>query len=110
MPRTYETQQTCPVARALGVVGDRWTLLLVRDLLRGRSRFTEFEESLAGISPNVLSARLKTLEEDGVLSRTVTSERPPRTEYVLTEKGRALSPVVGAMFDWGTEWEPSAAE
>jgi DNA-binding HxlR family transcriptional regulator len=95
------------VARALGIVGDRWTLLVVRDLLLGKSRFAQLESSLDGISPNVLSARLKSLEADGVLHRTVTEERPPRTEYELTEKGLALSPVVGAIFEWGTEWEPA---
>jgi DNA-binding HxlR family transcriptional regulator len=98
------------VARPLGVVGDRWTLLLVRDLLRGRSHFAELEESLEGIFPNVLSGRLKALEDSGVLNRLVTSGRPPGTEYQRTDKGQALAAVVGAIFDWGTEWEPKADE
>lgn len=105
MPRQYATQQTCPVARSLGVVGDRWTLLVVRDLLRGRTRFAELMQSLEGISPNVLSTRLKTLEDDGIVERSIYEDRPPRAEYRLTEKGQALSTVIDAIYDWGDRWE-----
>jgi len=110
MPRSYETQQTCPVARSLGLIGDRWTLLVVRDLLRGGTRFADLMQSLEGISPNVLSTRLKTLEDDGILERSIYEHHPPRAEYHLTEKGRALSSVIGAIYDWGEQWAPSTDE
>src|SRR5919206_136854 len=88
MPRLYG--QACPVARSLDLLGERWTLLIVRDLLRGRRRFQDLIESLPGIAPNVLSDRLKLLEECGIVSRRFYSEHPPRAEYVLTDKGGEL--------------------
>jgi DNA-binding HxlR family transcriptional regulator len=92
----------CPVAAALDVIGDRWTLLIVRDLLRRQARrFQDLEGSLKGISPNTLSARLKGLEEAGVVERRFYAEHPPRAEYVLTEKGRALGPIMLALKRWG---------
>ena len=99
MSRPYG--QACPVARSLDLVGDRWTLLIVRDLLRGRGRFRALSESLPGIAPNILSDRLKLLEEHGVVSRRFYSDHPPRAEYVLTDKGRELGVVVGALASWG---------
>lgn len=99
MTRPYG--QACPVARSLDVLGDRWTLLVVRDLLRGRGKFQEFTESLPGIAPNILSDRLKQLEEGGIVTRRFYSDHPPRAEYVLTEKGRQLDVVVGALAAWG---------
>ncbi|MEX2032274.1 MAG: helix-turn-helix domain-containing protein [Dehalococcoidia bacterium] len=109
MGRVYETQQTCPVARSLDLLGDRWTLLVVRDLLRGHTKFTELMESLAGISPNLLSARLKSLEDARVVVRSFYSEHPPRAEYALTDKGRALGSVIRAIYQWGEEFEPRTA-
>jgi DNA-binding HxlR family transcriptional regulator len=76
-------------------------LLIVRDLLRGRGRFQEFTETLPGIAPNILSDRLKQLEEGGIVTRRFYSDHPPRAEYVLTEKGRELDMVVGALAAWG---------
>ena len=99
MPRRYG--QACPVAKSLDLVGDRWTLLLVRDLLRGRGRFQELGESLPGIAPNILSDRLKLLEECGIVTRRFYSDHPPRAEYTLTERGRELGVVVGALATWG---------
>jgi DNA-binding HxlR family transcriptional regulator len=99
MPRLYG--QTCPVARSLDLLGDRWTLLVIRDLLRGRRRFQELIDSLPGIAPNVLSDRLKLLEESEIVTRRFYSEHPPRAEYVLTEKGRELDVIVGALATWG---------
>jgi DNA-binding HxlR family transcriptional regulator len=93
--------QGCPVARSLDLLGDRWTLLIVRDLLRGRGRFQELTVSLPGIAPNILSDRLKGLEEAGIVTRRFYSDHPPRAEYVLTEKGRQLDVVVGALATWG---------
>lgn len=94
--------ERCPVARTLGVIGERWTILILRDLsLRGPRKFQDFERSLVGISPNTLSARLKTLEEHGVVERRFYAEHPPRAEYLLTDKGRELRPVLRALRDWG---------
>jgi DNA-binding HxlR family transcriptional regulator len=94
--------QLCPVALTLDIVGERWTFLILRDLLlHGPRRFHDFEESLRGIGPNTLSARLKTLEEAGVVERRLYEDHPPRAEYSLTEKGRQLGPVVKALRDWG---------
>lgn len=94
--------RSCPVARTLEIVGERWTLLILRDLiLHGPRRFQDLEESLAGISPNTLSARLKTLEDAGVVERRFYETHPPRADYQLTEKGRELRPVVRALREWG---------
>jgi DNA-binding HxlR family transcriptional regulator len=96
-------QQTCPVARALDVIGERWTILILRDLLRlGPRRFQQFEQSLKGIAPTTLSARLKTLEAHGVIEARLYENHPPRYEYVLTEKGKALRPVLKSLYAWGT--------
>ena len=110
MARTYETQQSCPIARSLDVIGDRWTMLVVRDLLRGRTRYSDLLTSCAGISPNVLSERLKTLEEHQIVERVFYSDHPPRAEYRLTEKGAALRPAIRALFAWGEQYEPRSEE
>ena len=91
----------CPVARSLEIVGDRWTLLVLRDLLLdGPCRFRQLQDSL-GASPTTLSARLKKLEEHGVIERRFYGEHPPRAEYLLTRKGRELGPVLAALRTWG---------
>lgn len=101
MAKTYELNE-CPVARTLDLIGDRWTILLLRDLLlQGPRRFQDFQNSLTGIAPNTLSARLKSLEDDGLIRRELYNERPPRLEYVLTDKGKSLGPVLKALRDWG---------
>jgi DNA-binding HxlR family transcriptional regulator len=90
------------VARTLAIIGDRWSILILRDLLLdGPRRFLDLETSLAGISPNTLSARLRTLEEADVIERRYYEQHPPRAEYVLTEKGRELGPVLRALRQWG---------
>jgi DNA-binding HxlR family transcriptional regulator len=91
----------CPVARTLDLIGERWTVLLLRDLLLGARRFQDFQTLLPGLAPNTLSARLKGMEDDGLVERVPYSERPPRLAYALTEKGKSLGPVVKAMRDWG---------
>jgi DNA-binding HxlR family transcriptional regulator len=92
----------CPVARTLSIIGERWTILILRDLFReGARRFQDFERSLPGLSPNTLSARLKSLEEHGIIGRRFYAEHPPRAEYLLTEKGRTLGPILKALLDWG---------
>ena len=95
---------TCPVCKTAEIVCAKWTLLLVRDLSEGRSRFCELERSLQGISPRTLSLRLRALEEEGIVARQTCSEVPPRVEYALTEKGRALLPIIDGMRTYGTRW------
>jgi len=94
----------CPVGRTADIVCGKWTLLIVRDLAEGRSRFCELERSLTGISPRTLSLRLRALEEEGIVERRTFPEVPPRVEYALTEKGRALVPIVETMRAYGIEW------
>ena len=94
--------QACPVAKSLDLVGERWTLLLIRDLLDGPRRFQDFHASLPGIAPTLLSERLKVMEEHGMVARRFYSEHPPRAEYVLTDKGRELGFVIGALAAWGS--------
>jgi DNA-binding HxlR family transcriptional regulator len=92
----------CPVARALDIIGERWSILILRDLLlQGPRKFSDLATSLAGISPNTLSARLKLLEDHGIVARQFYAEHPPRAEYALTPKGRELGPVLGALRAWG---------
>jgi DNA-binding HxlR family transcriptional regulator len=93
--------QTCAVSRTLDIVGERWTLLIIRELLPGTLRFQDFQEKLPGIVPSLLSDRLKTLEEHGIISRSFYSEHPPRAAYALTPKGRELGMVVSALGRWG---------
>lgn len=92
----------CPVARTLDIIGDRWTILMLRDLFLHRTRrFQDFSDSLSGLTPSVLSARLKELEEGGVIESRLYSTHPPRSEYLLTDKGRTLGPVLRALRKWG---------
>jgi DNA-binding HxlR family transcriptional regulator len=95
---------TCPVCRTADIVCGKWTLLLVRDLAEGRSRFCELERSLNGISPRTLSLRLRALEEEGIVERQTYAEVPPRVEYSLTDKGRALIPIIEGMRTYGEHW------
>jgi DNA-binding HxlR family transcriptional regulator len=99
LKRTYDGQN-CSIARALELVGERWTLLIIRDAFLGLRRFDEFQESL-GVARNVLSDRLNRLVDEGILERSVYSERPPRSEYRLTEKGRELGVPLIALMQWG---------
>ena len=96
--------ESCPVCRTADIVCGKWTLLLVRELSEGHSRFCELERSLTGISPRTLSLRLRALEEEGIVERQTFPEVPPRVEYALTEKGRALLPIIEDMRAWGIEW------
>ena len=105
MQRTYKTQEACPVARSLDVIGDRWTLLVLRDLVLGRGKFKDLLESLQGISPNLLAQRIKLLEEQRIVERVFYSDHPPRAEYCLTEKGKELIPVLRAIAEWGYKYE-----
>jgi DNA-binding HxlR family transcriptional regulator len=98
------SNDTCPVCRTAEVVCGKWTLLVIRDLADGRSRFCELERSLQGISPRTLSLRLRALEEEGIVRRQTYPEVPPRVEYALTDKGRALVPLIEDMRAYGREW------
>ena len=91
----------CPVCRTADIVCGKWTLLVIRDLAEDRSRFCELERSLEGISPRTLSLRLRALEEEGIVARRTFPEVPPRVEYALTEKGRALVPIIESMRAYG---------
>ena len=110
MTRTYTAQEFCPVARTLDIIGDRWTILVLRDIGYGITKYSDLLESLPGISPNLLSQRLKRLEEAGVLQRSFYSDHPPRAEYVLTEKGLGLAPVLASIAEWGYKYELDEAE
>src|SRR3982751_6544823 len=94
----------CPVCRTAEIISGKWTLLLIRDLADGRQRFCELERSLEGISPRTLSLRLRALEEHGIVERRTYPEVPPRVEYGLTEKGRALVPLIEDMRSYGRRW------
>jgi DNA-binding HxlR family transcriptional regulator len=94
----------CPVCATAELVCAKWTILVIRDLAEGRSRFCELERSLAGISPRTLSLRLRALEEEGIVERRTYPEVPPRVEYELTDKGRALLPLIEDMRRYGREW------
>jgi DNA-binding HxlR family transcriptional regulator len=100
MQRTPFDQMPCPVARSLERVGEWWSILILRDAFYGLTRFDQFAESL-GIAPNMLTRRLKALCEAGLLERRLYQERPPRYEYVLTEKGHDFRPVLWTLFAWG---------
>jgi DNA-binding HxlR family transcriptional regulator len=99
----------CPVGATAEILAGKWTILLIRDLAAGHSRFCELERSLEGISPRTLSLRLRALEEQGVIERRTFPEVPPRVEYSLTEKGRALVPIIEDMRSYGREWLAASA-
>ena len=103
MPVPYDNQ--CGVGRAMNVIGERWTIMILRDLMRKESvRFQDLRDSLAGISPQTLSQRLKSLEANGMVERHLYAEHPPRAEYQLTSKGRALQPALRALRLWGEKY------
>lgn len=103
MKRTRFEETFCPVARSLNIIGDWWSLLIVRDALAGVTRFGEFQKNL-GIAKNMLTARLKLLVDEGILRTQPASDGSAWQEYVLTEKGRSLQTVLVALSQWGQEW------
>jgi DNA-binding HxlR family transcriptional regulator len=105
MERTSFADRECPVARTLEIVGDWWSLLILRDALRGLRRFEDLRSSL-GVARNILSRRLKRLVAAGVLEKHVYAERPRRHEYRLTDRGRDLFPLIALMTAWGNRWAP----
>ena len=101
-----DRRSPCPVACSLDLLGDRWTLLVIRDLLLGRSRFKDFSASPEGIPTNILSNRLARLLENGVVEQIPASDGTKRYAYQLTAKGTSLRSVLIALRDWGLKWEP----
>ena len=92
----------CPVAQTLDIIGERWTILILRDLfVDGPRKFQDFERTLLGISATTLSSRLKKLEEHKIVTRRFYADHPPRAEYVLTDKGRTLGPLLKMLLEWG---------
>jgi DNA-binding HxlR family transcriptional regulator len=104
LPKDYDGQ-TCSIARTLEVVGERWSLLVIREVFHGRRRFSEMQRTL-GVARNVLSNRLDRLVDEDILERRAYSERPPRYEYFLSEKGLDLWPTMMAMMAWGDKYFP----
>ncbi len=96
-----ERRSVCPIANTLDILGDRWTLLVIRDLLKGKRRYVEFSASPERIATNLLSERLKRLEQQGIVESRLYSTHPPRSEYHLTPKGEDLRPVVSSLRRWG---------
>lgn len=103
---TAEPRSGCPIANTLDLVGDRWTLVIVRDMLNGKKRYSEFLNSPERITTNILADRLSKLERSDLVSKTLYQDRPKRYEYELTEMGDALLPIVQAMCRWANEYIP----
>jgi DNA-binding HxlR family transcriptional regulator len=99
--RTRPSRSPCPIACSLDLLGDKWTLLVVRDLFQGKTRYVEFLGSLEGIPTNVLAERLARLEQAGMIARSPYQDNPPRFAYSLTAKGRSLEPVLVSLVKWG---------
>lgn len=100
----------CPVETTLTLIGDKWKVLILRDLLPGTKRFGELKKSLGNVSQKVLTAQLRDMEEKGLVSRKVYAEVPPRVEYTLTQTGYSLRPVLEAMYAWGEEYKEKNAD
>lgn len=98
----------CPVETTLMLIGDKWKVLILRDLLTGTKRFGELKRSVGKVSQKVLTAQLRAMEESGLLTRKVYAEVPPRVEYSLTELGQSLKPILDTMKNWGEEYKASA--
>lgn len=100
----------CPVETTLTLISDKWKVLILRDLLTGTKRFGELKKSIGHVSQKVLTAQLREMENNGLLSRKVYAEVPPRVEYSLTDLGYSLKPILDAMKNWGEEYKRSRAE
>lgn len=95
----------CPVETTLALIGDKWKVLILRDLLIGTKRFGELKKSIGKVSQKVLTAQLRAMEENGLVNRKVYAEVPPRVEYSLTELGQSLKPILDAMWNWGERYK-----
>lgn len=105
MKSKTESLPECPVAMTVQLIGTKWKLLILRNLLTRPWRFNELQRSLEGISQKVLTDSLRSMEADGIITRTVYPEVPPRVEYALTEMGQSLRPILDAMKDWGENYK-----
>ena len=101
-------ETSCPVAKTARLIEGKWTTLILRDLLSGKKRYSELQRSLSGISPKVLSARLKFLQDEGLITKTIYPVVPPHTEYQCTARGEKLQRVIAAMADFGSSLKTSA--
>ena len=97
----------CPVETTLTLIGDKWKVLILRDLMSGTKRFGELKKSIGTVSQNVLTAQLRDMEANGLVHRDVYAEVPPRVEYSLTELGQSLKPILDAMWNWGEDYKNS---
>lgn len=104
---TKEELPACPVATTVQMIGSKWKLLIMRNLLQRPWRFNELKKDLEGISQKVLTDSLRSMEADGIITRTVYPEVPPRVEYALSELGESMRPIMDAMEIWGTEYKKS---
>lgn len=102
---TKEELTECPVATTVGLIGSKWKLLILRNLLMRPWRFNELKKNLDGISQKVLTDSLRSMEEDGLITRTVYPEVPPRVEYALSDLGETMRPILNAMQEWGTNYK-----
>lgn len=105
MPELKNSLPDCPVETTLLLISDKWKVLILRDLLQGTKRFSELKKSLGQVSQKVLTSQLRQMESNGLISRTVYAQVPPRVEYSLTELGRSLKPVLDAMVCWGEYYQ-----
>lgn len=108
--KTKDELPECPVATTVSIIGSKWKLLIIRNLLSRPWRFNEFKKDLDGISQKVLTDSLRTMEEDGIITRTVYPEVPPRVEYALSELGKSMRPILSAMQEWGTAYKANAID
>ena len=107
---TREEMPACPVATTVQLIGSKWKILIIRNLMGRPWRFNELKKDLDGISQKVLTDSLRSMEEDGLVTRTVSPEVPPRVEYALSELGESMRPIIKAMEIWGTEYKEKNAE
>ena len=105
--KTAKDLPACPVETTLMLIGDKWKVLILRDLLPGTKRFGELKKSIGSVSQKVLTAQLRDMEENGLVSRKVYAEVPPKVEYSLTELGQSLKPILDSMWNWGEEYKAS---
>lgn len=105
-----KTLPACPVETTLSLISDRWKVLILRELFLGTRRFGELKKALNGISQKVLTENLKDMAEQGLISRHVYAEVPPRVEYTLTDLGRSLRPILDAMWNWGEAYQKQQTE
>jgi DNA-binding HxlR family transcriptional regulator len=105
--KTIKQLPACPVETTLMLIGDKWKVLILRDLMQGTKRFGELKKSVGNVSQKVLTAQLRAMEENGLLTRTVYAQVPPKVEYTLTELGKSLRPILDAMLNWGEQYKAS---